>query len=376
MATIPRLLTPGSLRKTGDRLWIADRGKIFAASCLALARLGFLKKPLGILGQLLFNFAVMSSTPLRIALLFSGQGAQTVGMGRDLADHFSSVAQLFADADEKLGFPLSKIAFEGPADELTRTSICQPALYVHGLACLAALRERVPTLDFVAAAGLSLGEFTAHAAAGTFDFYTGLELVAKRSRYMDEACLASNGGMAALIGGDETSVRNLASQTDVDVANLNCPGQIVLSGEASKVALAASLAKEAGVRRATVLNVAGAFHSRLMEPAYQRLSVALAETEILSPRVPVVSNVDAISVTDPAKIRESLAEQVTGSVRWTESIEYLINELKIDLFLDLGPGAVVAGLVGRINKEARVLSISDVPTLEKAVAVLTEQPAA
>ncbi len=317
----------------------------------------------------------MSHTSLRIALLFSGQGAQTVGMGRDLAAHFPAVARLFGDADAKLGFPLSTIAFEGPAGELTRTSVCQPTLYVHGMACLFALRERVPTLDFVAAAGLSLGEFTAHAAAGTFDFYTGLELVAKRSRYMDEACRATNGGMAALIGGEENAVRTLASQTDVDIANLNCPGQIVLSGEASKIALAASLAKEAGVRRATVLNVAGAFHSRLMEPAYQRLSRALEETSIYSPRVPVICNVDAIPVTDPAKIRQSLAEQVTGSVRWTESIEFLINNLKIDLFLDLGPGAVVAGLVGRINKEARVLSISDLPTLEKAVAVLTEQPA-
>jgi [acyl-carrier-protein] S-malonyltransferase len=307
----------------------------------------------------------------RIALLFSGQGAQAVGMGQDLAAAFPSVQAIFAQADEQLGFPLSQSAFQGPFEELTRTSVCQPALYVHGVACLTALRERLPQLEFVATAGLSLGEFTAHCAAGTFDFTTGLGLVAKRSRYMEEACNATNGGMAAMIGGDENDVRGLAAQTDVDVANLNCPGQIVLSGEASKIALAVSMAKEAGIRRATTLNVAGAFHSRLMEPAYQKLSVALAETEMASPRVPVVCNVDAIPVSQADRIRETLAEQVTGSVRWTESIIYLLDELKVDLFLELGPGAVLAGLVNRIRKDTPVISISDVASLDQAVAALT-----
>ncbi len=312
----------------------------------------------------------MSTTPKRIALLFSGQGAQAVGMGQDLAATYPSVQKLFTEADEKLGFPLSQIAFTGPVEELTRTSVCQPALYVHGIACLTALAEHLPDLEFVAAAGLSLGEFTAHCAAETFDFSTGLDLVAKRSRYMEEACRETDGGMAAMIGGEENAIRDLAAQTDVDVANLNCPGQIVISGESSKIALAVSLAKEAGVRRATTLNVAGAFHSRLMEPAYQKLSVALAETEMHAPRVPVICNVDASPVTDPARIRETLAEQVTGSVRWTESIEYLLDEMKIDLFIDLGPGAVIAGLVNRIRKDTPVLSISDLPSLNAAIAAL------
>jgi len=312
----------------------------------------------------------MNTSNKRIALLFSGQGAQTVGMGQDLAAEFPLVRSLFDEADSKLGFPLSQIAWTGPAEELTRTSVCQPALYVHGMACLVALLERVPDLGFVATAGLSLGEFTAHCAAKTFDFSTGLDLVAKRSRYMEEACRETNGGMAAMIGGDENDVRGLASQTDVDIANLNCPGQIVLSGEASKIALAVSLAQEAGIRRATTLNVAGAFHSRLMEPAYQKLSVALKETDMASPGVPVICNVDAIAVTEPARIRETLAEQVTGSVRWTESINYLLDEVQVDLFLELGPGEVLAGLINRIRKDTPVLSISDLPSLEKAVTAL------
>lgn len=314
----------------------------------------------------------MNISNKRIALLFSGQGAQSVGMGRDLAETFPIVKSLFAEADAALGFQLSEIAFSGPNEELTRTSVCQPALYVHGISCLVALLERVPQLEFIATAGLSLGEFTAHCAAETFSFASGLDLVAKRSRFMEDACTQTNGGMAAMIGGEENDVRSLASQVDVDVANLNCPGQIVLSGEAAKVALAVSMAKEAGVRRATTLNVAGAFHSRLMEPAYQKLSVELAATPMKIPRVPVVCNVDAIAVSDPERIRETLAEQVTGTVRWTESITYLLDELKVDLFIELGPGAVLAGLVNRIRKDTPVISISDALTLEKAVAYLNE----
>ena len=205
----------------------------------------------------------------------------------------------FKQADEILGFPLTQTAFEGPADELTKTSICQPALYVHGLACLAALKEKLPEFAFDAAAGLSLGEFTAHAAAGTFDFKTGLELVAKRSQAMQEACEKTQGGMAAVIGGEENRIRDLAAAADVDVANLNSPGQIVLSGEASKIALAVSLAKEYGARKAVELQVAGAFHSRLMESAYLKLKDVLQSTSIEAPKVPVVCNVDAQAVERP-----------------------------------------------------------------------------
>ena len=307
----------------------------------------------------------------KTALLFSGQGAQSVGMGKDLAAEFPAAAALFEKADSILGYPLSRIAFEGPAEELTKTSVCQPALYVHGLACLAVLKGKFPALEFHATAGLSLGEFTAHAAAGTFDFETGLRLVDKRGRAMQEACEASTGGMAAIIGGEEDRVRELAAAADVDVANINAPGQIVLSGEASKIVLAVSLAKEYGARKAVELTVAGAFHSRLMEPAYQSLSIALAETQMVEPRVPVVCNVDAIEVRDPQTIRRTLADQVTGSVCWSQSVEYLIDRLHIEQFIELGPGGVIAGLVGRIRKGSPITSVSNVATLEEAVAFLS-----
>lgn len=307
---------------------------------------------------------------MKTALLFSGQGAQAVGMGKDLAAAYPVAAALFAKADEILGYSLSGIAFEGPAEELTRTSVCQPALYTHGLAALAVLREKLPSFSFDAAAGLSLGEFTAHSAAGTFDFETGLRLVDQRSRFMQEACEATVGGMAAIIGCEEEGVRNLAAAADVDVANFNSPGQIVISGEQSKIALAVGMAKEYGARRAVELTVAGAFHSRLMEPAYQRLSAVLAETPIVMPRVPVIANVDALPAGSPDAIRQSLADQVTGSVRWTTSIEYMIDHLGITRFLELGPGGVVAGLVGRIRKGTQIISISDVASLEAALPLL------
>ena len=307
----------------------------------------------------------------KTALLFSGQGAQSVGMGKDLAAEFPAAAALFEKADSILGYPLSRIAFEGPSEELTKTSVCQPALYVHGLACLAVLKEKLPALEFHATAGLSLGEFTAHAAAGTFDFETGLRLVDKRARAMQEACEASTGGMAAIIGGEEDRVRELAAAADVDVANINAPGQIVLSGEATKIVMAVSLAKEYSARKAVELTVAGAFHSRLMESAYQSLSIALAETQMLAPRVPVVCNVDAIEVRDPQTIRRTLADQVTGSVCWSQSVEYLIDRLHIEQFIELGPGGVIAGLVGRIRKGTPITSVSNVATLEEVVAFLS-----
>ena len=306
----------------------------------------------------------------KIALLFAGQGAQAVGMGKDLGSEFPAAASLFKRADEILGFPLSQAVFEGPADELTKTSVCQPALYVHGLACLAALKEKLPGFTFHAAAGLSLGEFTAHTAAETFDFETGLELVAKRSKAMQEACEKTRGGMAAVIGGEENRIRELAAAADVDVANLNSPGQIVLSGESSKIALAVSTAKEYGARKAMELQVAGAFHSRLMESAYLKLKQVLQETPINVPKVSVVCNVDAVTVSEANAIRRSLADQVTGSVRWTQSIEYLLDHLHCSQFLELGPGGVLAGLVGRIRRGTPVISIGDSTSLAEALKAL------
>ena len=303
----------------------------------------------------------------RIAILFAGQGAQTVGMGKDLAAKYLAAAALFTHADTILGRPLSGIAFDGPEGELTQTKNCQPALFVHGLACLAALRAEIGDFPIHASAGLSLGEFTAHAAAGTFDFETGLRLVAQRGLFMQEACEETIGGMAAMIGGDESAVRTLASECDVDVANLNSPGQIVISGESSKVALAVSLAKEHGIRMAKTLNVAGAYHSRLMNSAFLLLGDALQATALHLPSFPVICNVDARPVREAEEIRESLQDQVTGTVRWTETIEYLVDEEKCDLFIELGPGGVLAGLLNRTRKGTACVSITDCASLADAV---------
>jgi [acyl-carrier-protein] S-malonyltransferase len=300
----------------------------------------------------------------KIALLFAGQGAQSVGMGRDLAGQFAVAADLFRRADEILGRNLSEIAWTGPIGELTKTSNCQPALYVHGLACLAILHELGGGFSIGGAAGLSLGEMTAHAAASTFDFANGLKLVQRRGELMDEACAATNGAMAAMIGADESAVRALAADADVDVANINAPGQIVISGERAKVEAAIGMAKEHGIRRATLLNVAGAYHSRLMESAYQKLGAVLIHVPVQPPRFPVISNVTGAEVTTPIEIRRTLQDQVTGTVRWLDCMERLAD-LGCDLFVELGPGGVLAGLLRRTLKDMDVISVSDAESVRK-----------
>ena len=294
----------------------------------------------------------------KIALLFAGQGAQVVGMGRDLAEQFPGAAELFRKADEILGRKLSEIAWNGPIEELTKTSNCQPALFVHGLACWSILRQLAGDFPVGGAAGLSLGEMTAHTAAGTFAFENGLKLVQKRGEFMDEACAATIGGMAALIGGLENDARRLAADEDVDVANINAPGQIVISGELAKVEAAVGVAKEYGVRRATMLNVAGAYHSRLMESAYQKLGAALLHVSVQPPRFPVISNVTGLEVTTPIEIRRTLQDQVTTTVRWTDCMERLFD-LGCESFIELGPGGVLAGLLKRMRKDVDVSSVSD-----------------
>lgn len=300
----------------------------------------------------------------KIALVFPGQGAQAVGMGKELAANFPAAAEVFRQADEILGWPLSKICWEGPVEELTKTSVCQPALFVHGLAALAVVREKLGDFPVTGAAGLSLGEFTAHAAAGTFDFATGLKLVAQRGQFMQEACEATEGGMAAMIGVDENVVRDLAAQTDVDVANINSPGQIVISGEAGKVAIAVGMAKDYGIRKAVELKVAGAFHSRLMQPAYEKLGEILVTTPLHEPRFPVVCNVDARPVTTADDIRRTLADQVTDSVRWADCVTCLLDKLGCDTFLELGTGNTLAGMIARIRKGTFVHSVGTPADLE------------
>jgi [acyl-carrier-protein] S-malonyltransferase len=307
--------------------------------------------------------------PTKNALLFAGQGAQTVGMGRDLAEQFPVAADVFREADEILGRKLSDIAWNGPIEELTKTLNCQPALYVHGLACLAALREIGGNFPVGGAAGLSLGEITAHAAAGTFDFATGLKLVQRRAQFMEEACAATLGTMAAMIGGAENDVRQLAADEDVDIANINAPGQIVISGELAKVEAAVGVAKEYEIGRAMMLNVAGAYHSRLMESAYEKLGAVLEHVSIQPPRFPVISNVTGMEVATPVEIRRTLRDQVTGTVRWLDCMERLVD-LGCDFFIELGPGGVLAGLLRRSRKDMGVISVGDAESVRKCTKAL------
>jgi len=303
----------------------------------------------------------------KIGLPFVGQGAQVVRMGKDLADAFPVAADLFTSANSILGRKLTDVTWNGPLDELTKTSNCQPALFVHGLACLAVLRELAGNFPIDAAAGLSLGELTAHAAAGTFDFENGLKLVQRRGQLMDEACAATDGAMAAMIGADETSARALAADADVDVANINSPGQIVLSGERAKVEIAVALAKEHGIRRATMLNVAGAYHSRLMESAYRKLGEALLDVEMQLPQFPVISNVTGEEADTLPEIRRTLQEQVTATVRWYDCMQRMLAR-GCEIFIELGPGNVLGGLLLRAQKDLTVMSVGDAESAHRCAA--------
>lgn len=308
-------------------------------------------------------------------ILFSGQGAQKIGMARDWIESSATARELAHKADSILGYSLTEIMFEGPEESLTATSRCQPALYLHGLIGLALLKERLPNFKPSAAAGLSLGEFTAHAAAGTFSFEDGLRLVSRRGTFMEEACKGTDGAMAALIGGDEEKVRALATAAGVDVANLNAPGQIVISGTSAGIDDAIANAKDFGIRRAIKLNVAGAYHSILMATAQEKLAEELGKITITVPVVgdtgiPIIANFTARPVTSEGEIRSTLTSQVTGSVRWIESIQYLVAAGHTQ-FIEIGPGKVLAGLVEKIAPEASVISIEDLPSLETAVEKLS-----
>ncbi len=286
-------------------------------------------------------------------------------MGADLAEHSPAAKALYAQADAQLGWSLSEVSFRGPETALTETRACQPALYVHGLAVVAAFADvSGRPLRFEAAAGLSLGEYTAHTAAGTFSFETGLGLVAERGRLMQEACEATNGTMITLLGATPEQAKEIAEACGVDVANLNCPGQVVLSGGKKEMEGVAAAAKERGVRKVIPLNVAGAYHSRLMAAAATGLAPHLAAADMRHATIPVIANYTADVTNAVDRVLHALEDQVCGSVRWEESIRRLIAMGFRD-FVECGPGGVIAGMLRRIDPAVSCLSLESYADLVK-----------
>jgi [acyl-carrier-protein] S-malonyltransferase len=302
----------------------------------------------------------------KTALLFAGQGAQSVGMGRDFAGQFPSARQWFDRANSILGYDLAKICFEGPEGELTKTEHAQPGIYLVGWVAFQLLRERVPGLQFEATAGLSLGEFTAVSAAGVMPFEDGLKVVRQRGQFMQEACEASHGGMAAIIGLDEARTREVCAEAGVELANLNCPGQIVISGPADKMAAACELAKAKGAKKAMPLAVAGAYHSTLMASAKPKLDAALKSISLQPAATPIISNVTAQPHGGPLEVYQRLVEQVTSPVRWEDSMRYLLAQ-GFTRFIELGPGKALSGFMRRIDSNAQMLNVGDVASLEATV---------
>ena len=305
----------------------------------------------------------------KTALLFSGQGAQTVGMGKDLAESSPSARTWFERANAVLGYDLASICFSGPDAELVKTENAQPGIFLVSWVAFQLLQQRVPAFAFQATAGLSLGEFTALTAASAMSFEDGLRIVRQRGRFMQEACEATRGAMAAIIGLDEGPTREVCAESGVVLANLNCPGQLVISGEVDKITRACELARARGAKRALSLPVAGAYHSPLMASAQPKLQVELANVAINTPIMPVISNVSAQPHGSPEDIRGGLVQQVTNSVRWEESMRYLLGR-GFTRFIELGPGTALSGFMKRIDKQAQILNVADVPSLETTVSIL------
>lgn len=295
---------------------------------------------------------------MSLALLFAGQGAQKVGMGKSLYESSAAARALYDEADRVLGWSLTKVCFEGPDAELTQTKICQPALYVHGLAMLASLREKGKVPEVAMALGLSLGEVTALTAAGVFDYSTGLKVVAERGRLMQVACEKSVGGMAAIIGEDRAKIGELCREFDIQAANFNAPGQIIVSGEKPKVDALVAAAKDKGLKRVIALNVAGAYHSRLMEPARAEFARYLGGVEFKAPQFTVFTNTTGQAVREPAAIREALVKQVVSSVLWEDCMRNAVAAGTTE-FWECGPGAVLAGLAKRTDKSWVVKSFAE-----------------
>ena len=306
----------------------------------------------------------------KTALLFAGQGAQVVGMGKDLAEKFPSAQAWFDRANAALGYDLAGICFNGPEADLTKTENAQPGIFLVSWVAFQLLKERAPNFKFEATAGLSLGEFTALTAAGAMSFEDGLRVVRQRGKFMQEACDATRGGMAAIIGLDEAPTREVCAEAGVVLANLNCPGQLVISGAAEKIAKACELAKAKGAKRALPLPVAGAYHSPLMASAQPKLGAELAKVNLVAPIVPVISNVTAQAHGTPTEISAKLVEQVCASVLWETSMRALLAQ-GFTRFIELGPGTALSGFMKRIDKSAQMLNIADAASLDATVKTLS-----
>lgn len=306
--------------------------------------------------------------PETVGFMFAGQGAQSVGMGRDLYESSPAAKAVFDEADSVLGRSITQLCFHGPPDKLTESAQCQPAIYTVSVACMRALQEQVEIRPIVTG-GLSLGEFAALTAAEALSFRDGITLVAKRGSLMDEACRAADGAMAAVIGNDLELIRNKAAENDVDVANYNCPGQTVISGRTDNIDKAVAALEAAGVRRVVKLDVAGAYHSRLMADAAEEFGSVLASATIGTPACPVVQNVVGKTVTDPGMIRENLQKQVSGSVRWEECVHAMMGAGAASL-VEIGPGTVLSGFMRRIDRTVPVCHVSGAEDLDAAVKAL------
>ncbi|MBN2262480.1 MAG: ACP S-malonyltransferase [Prolixibacteraceae bacterium] len=293
------------------------------------------------------------------AFVFPGQGAQYPGMGKDLYENSAIAKELFDKANEILGFEITKIMFEGTADELKQTKVTQPAIFLHSVILAKVLgNEFKPEMT----AGHSLGEFSALVAAGALSFDDGLRLVSKRALAMQKACEAQASTMAAIVGLDDQSVEQVCNETDgiVVAANYNCPGQLVISGAVDAVNAACEALKAKGAKRALVLPVGGAFHSPLMEPAREELAQAIENTSFNQPLCPIYQNVDAQPQTNPATIKQNLIAQLTGPVRWTQTVENMIADGALS-FTELGPGKVLQGLVAKVNREVQTNGYDKLP---------------
>ncbi|MDP0482170.1 ACP S-malonyltransferase [Bacillus subtilis] len=311
----------------------------------------------------------------KIAFLFPGQGSQFIGMGKELYEQVPAAKRLFDEADETLETKLSSLIFEGDAEELTLTYNAQPALLTTSIAVLEKFKESGITPDFTA--GHSLGEYSALVAAGALSFKDAVYTVRKRGEFMNEAVPAGEGAMAAILGMDAEALKQVTDKVTeegnlVQLANLNCPSQIVISGTAKGVELASELAKENGAKRAIPLEVSGPFHSELMKPAAEKLKEVLDACDIKDADVPVISNVSADVMTEKADIKEKLIEQLYSPVRFEESINKLIAE-GVTTFIEIGPGKVLSGLVKKVNRRLKTIAVSDPETIELAIQTLKEE---